>query len=71
MQPTLEGWGPEWQRGTSTSKFVTNLQDFVIDEELCKDIWYNKLQQSREMLHQAAQSFNQLVTMNSFSGLTI
>ena len=34
MQPTPEGWGPELQRGTSTRKYVTNLQDFVIDEEL-------------------------------------
>ena len=70
MQPTLEGWGPEWKRGTSTSKYVTNLQDFVIDEELCKDIWYNKFQQSREMLHRAAQSFDQSIAMNLSSELT-
>ena len=58
MKPTPQGWGPEWTRRMTPSKYVTTLQSSVSDHEMRHKTKYTELQQSQEMLYQALQSYN-------------
>ena len=71
MQSTPGRLGSRMEKRNFNKQIRHRPTKFVIDEELCKDIRYNKFQQSREMLHQAVNSFNQSIAMNLRSELTI
>jgi hypothetical protein len=58
MKPTTQGWGPEWLRTTSPSKYVVELQSWISLHEMRHKIKYTELQQSQEMLYHALQSYN-------------
>jgi hypothetical protein len=58
MKPTTQGWGPDWNRTMSPSKYATTLQSSVSDHEMRHNITYMDIQQPQEMLHQALQSYN-------------
>jgi hypothetical protein len=58
MKPTTQGWGPDWNRTMSPSKYATTLQSSVSDHEMRHNRTYTDIQQSQEMLHQALQSYN-------------
>jgi hypothetical protein len=34
MKPTTQGWGPDWNRTMSPSKYATTLQSSVSDHEM-------------------------------------
>ena len=71
MRPTPEGWGPDWLNNMSSSTYVTHLQHFTTESRMRYTRTYDDLQQSKEMLHRAAQSFNQPVALKLDSELSI
>ena len=68
MKPEPEGWGPDWLVNITPEKYVVALQNHCsITNVKCEKI-YNSIQQSKEMLHQAALLYNQAIAtkMNNY-----
>lgn len=71
IRPAPEGWGPEWTKGKSPSKYITLLQHFVMKSEMRYNCPFTMIQQSKKMIYWAAQSFNQNFAMKLYSELSI
>ena len=61
MKPEWEGWGPDWLVNKTPEKYVVVLQAYCsVTNVKCEKV-YDNIQQSKEMLHQAALLYNQAI----------
>ena len=71
MKPKPEGWGPAWPLNATPAKYVVKLQAYCsVTNVKCKKV-YTRIQQSKEMLHQAALSYNQAIARKLDNDLSI
>ena len=61
MKPVPEGWGPDWLAGMTPEQYVVALQNHCSIMNVKCEKRYDPMQQSKEMLHQAALSYNQAI----------
>ena len=59
MKPEPEGWGPSWTSNMTPEQYVVQLQLHCCSTNRKNTKVYSRFHQSKEMLHQAAFSYNQ------------
>ena len=71
MKPEPEGWGPKWPWNATPEKYVVKLQAYCsVTNVKCEKV-DSRIQQSKEMLHQAALLYNQAVVIKLDNDLSI
>ena len=71
IRPQAEGWGPDWPIEGTPNKYVVTLQAYCKITNVKRPRVFSMYQQSKEMLYQAAMSFNQPIAMKLDSNLSI
>ena len=71
MKPEPEGWGPIWTNNMTPEQYVVQLQLHCCSTNRKVTKEYSKFQQSKEMLHQAALSYNQSIATKLDNDLKI
>ena len=71
IRPEPEGWGPNWPIDGTPNNYVVDLQTYCDVTNIRRPRVFSKYQQAKEMLHQAALSFNQPIAMKLDSDLSI
>ena len=71
IKPEPEGWGPEWPSNATLEKYVVELQAYCsVTNVKCQKV-YTCIQQSKEILHQAALLYNQAIATKLDNNLSI
>ena len=71
MKPESEGWGTDWPSNVTPEKYVVALQACCRVTNVKYEKVYSRIQQSKEMLHQAALSYNQAIPTKLDNNLSI
>ena len=71
MKPEPEGWGPIWTNNMTPEQYVVQLQLHCCSTNRKVTKEYSRFQQSKEMLHQAALSYNQSIATKLDNDLKI
>ena len=71
MKPKPEKWGPKWPSNATPEKYVVKLQAYCsVANVKCEKV-YTHIQQSKEMLQQAALLYNQAIITKLDNNLSI